>query len=48
MDDLEIVLTTDGSDSLIGLMNHSPKVGPQTGLDTPNDSVGLHNSWYGS
>jgi amidophosphoribosyltransferase len=37
----------DGSDSLIGLSNHSPKVGP-TAMPSPNDMVGLHNSWYGS
>ncbi|RSH94743.1 amidophosphoribosyltransferase [Saitozyma podzolica] len=37
----------NGSDSLIGLSNHSPKVGP-TAMPSPNDMVGLHNSWYGS
>lgn len=37
----------DGSDSLIGLANHSPKIGP-TAMTPPNDAVGLHNSWYGS
>lgn len=37
----------NGSDSLIGLANHSPKVGP-TSMPTPNDAIGLHNSWYGS
>lgn len=35
------------SDSLIGLSNHSPKLGPQH-MGSPNDSVGLHNSWYGA
>ena len=37
------------SDSLIGLSNHSPKLGPQhMGSGSPNDGIGLHNSWYGS
>ncbi|ADV21438.1 amidophosphoribosyltransferase, putative [Cryptococcus gattii WM276] len=37
----------NGSDSLIGLPNHSPKIGPSAAL-SPNDTVGLHNSWFGS
>jgi amidophosphoribosyltransferase len=36
----------NGADSLIGLPNHSPKLGPQA-MASPNDTVGLHNSWYG-
>lgn len=36
------------TDSIMGLANHSPKVGPATGMDVPNDSIGLHNSWYGA
>ncbi|KAK8865862.1 amidophosphoribosyltransferase [Kwoniella newhampshirensis] len=34
------------NDSIMGLANHSPKVGP-TSMPSPNDTVGLHNSWYG-
>jgi len=37
----------NGSDSLIGLMNHSPNLGA-TGMPSPNDTIGLHNSWYDS
>ncbi|KAL7424583.1 amidophosphoribosyltransferase [Cryptotrichosporon argae] len=36
----------NGADSLIGLANHSPKLGPRD-PSTPNDEVGLHNSFYG-
>lgn len=35
------------SDSLIGLSNHSPKLGAQN-MASPNDAIGLHNSWYGA
>jgi amidophosphoribosyltransferase len=38
---------TGGSDSLVGLSNHSPKIGPANGLSA-NDEIGLHNSYYGS
>ncbi|OWT41032.1 amidophosphoribosyltransferase [Cryptococcus neoformans] len=37
----------NGSDSLMGLANHSPKIGPSA-MPSPNDTVGLHNSWFGS
>lgn len=35
----------DGSDSLIGLSNHSPKLGPTT-MSSPISEPGLHNSWF--
>lgn len=35
------------SDSLIGLGNHSPKLGAQA-MPSPSDTVGLHNSWHGA
>ncbi len=44
----DLILVSDGSDTLIGLPNHSPKIGPVNGMPTPNDGIGLHNSWYGS
>ncbi|WVQ97243.1 amidophosphoribosyltransferase [Kwoniella sp. CBS 9459] len=34
------------TDSIMGLANHSPKIGP-TAMPSPNDTVGLHNSYYG-
>ncbi|WVF70881.1 amidophosphoribosyltransferase [Kwoniella sp. CBS 6097] len=34
------------TDSIMGLSNHSPKIGP-TAMPSPNDTVGLHNSYYG-
>lgn len=35
-------------DSVVGLPNHSPKLGPTNGAPSPkNDAIGLHNSWYG-
>ncbi|WVQ71231.1 amidophosphoribosyltransferase [Cryptococcus sp. DSM 104548] len=34
-------------DSILGLGNHSPQIGPAS-MPTPNDTVGLHNSWFGS
>lgn len=37
----------NGADSLIGLPNHSPKLGPAS-MPSPQDQVGLHNSWHGS
>lgn len=37
----------NGSDSLIGLSNHSPKLGPQNMSPPKNDLVGLHNSRFG-
>ncbi|OWZ34414.1 amidophosphoribosyltransferase [Cryptococcus neoformans AD2-60a] len=37
----------NGFDSLMGLANHSPKIGPSA-MPSPNDTVGLHNSWFGS
>ncbi|WVR05813.1 amidophosphoribosyltransferase [Kwoniella sp. DSM 27419] len=33
------------TDSIMGLSNHSPKIGPAS-MPSPNDQVGLHNSWY--
>lgn len=39
----------DGSDAILGLMNHSPKITPKDQAHAgPNDEVGLHNSWYGN
>ncbi|CAD6580815.1 MAG: amidophosphoribosyltransferase [Tremellales sp. Tagirdzhanova-0007] len=38
----------NGSDCLIGLPNHSPKIGPVMGMPAPIGVVGLHNSWYDS
>jgi amidophosphoribosyltransferase len=35
----------NGADSLIGLPNHSPKLGPHS-MPSPQDTVGLHNSWH--
>ncbi|GMK55479.1 hypothetical protein CspeluHIS016_0205350 [Cutaneotrichosporon spelunceum] len=35
----------NGADSLIGLPNHSPKLGPNS-MPSPQDTVGLHNSWH--
>lgn len=40
------LLTLDGSDALIGLPNHSPKITPKD-IGGPNDEVGLHNSRFG-
>lgn len=40
-------MSADGADSLIGLPNHSPKIGAAT-MPSPNDLVGLHNSYFGS
>jgi amidophosphoribosyltransferase len=37
----------NGADSLIGLPNHSPKLGPSSAPSPKNDMIGLHNSWYG-
>lgn len=34
-------------DSLFGLANHSPKIGAQS-MPSPQDQVGLHNSWHGA
>ncbi|ORY24062.1 phosphoribosyltransferase-like protein [Naematelia encephala] len=53
VEDIELLDQTcngpmNGSDSLIGLANHSPKIGPRSDYPSPNDSVGLHNSWYGA
>ncbi|KAJ9108829.1 hypothetical protein QFC21_000149 [Naganishia friedmannii] len=36
----------NGSDALIGLSNHSPKITPKD-MGGPNDEVGLHNSRFG-
>ena len=37
----------DGSDSLIGLPNHSPRIGATNPGSPVNEQIGLHNSWYG-
>ena len=36
----------DGSDALMGLANHSPKLGPINDYMPANDEVGLHNSRF--
>ncbi|WOO83871.1 Amidophosphoribosyltransferase [Vanrija pseudolonga] len=38
--------SANGPDGVVGLVNHSPKLGP-TGMASPNDTVGLHNSIHG-
>lgn len=36
----------DGADAILGLSNHSPKLGTDNGLQLANDEVGLHNSRF--
>ncbi|EIW68909.1 amidophosphoribosyltransferase [Tremella mesenterica] len=52
MEEMEVLADScngpmNGADSLIGLSNHSPQIGA-TAMPSPNDTVGLHNSWFGS
>nr|XP_018267129.1 amidophosphoribosyltransferase [Kwoniella dejecticola CBS 10117]OBR89287.1 amidophosphoribosyltransferase [Kwoniella dejecticola CBS 10117] len=46
MNGSDSLISMGRSDSLMGLANHSPKLG-STGMPSPNDTIGLHNSWYG-
>jgi amidophosphoribosyltransferase len=36
----------DGADAIMGLANHSPKLGPTNGYLSANDELGLHNSRF--
>jgi amidophosphoribosyltransferase len=36
----------DGADAIMGLANHSPKLGPINDYLPANDEVGLHNSRF--
>ncbi|WRT64065.1 amidophosphoribosyltransferase [Kwoniella shivajii] len=46
MNGSDSLISIQRSDSIMGLSNHSPKIGA-TGMPSPNDTIGLHNSWYG-
>ncbi|WVO17844.1 amidophosphoribosyltransferase [Cryptococcus depauperatus] len=46
MNGSDALSTAGRSDSIMGLANHSPKIGPAA-MPSPNDTVGLHNSFYG-